>query len=98
MHIPEGMDKFSRNELANLGDHHGQQGIGSNIERHSQEYVCTPLVELATQFSLGYIKLEHRMTRHECHFWKIGYIPGTDNQSPAVRRRSDLSDHLGNLV
>lgn len=58
MCITQGMHKVAIFEVANLRHHHGQQGIGSDIERHTQEYIGTALVKLGGQFAICHIKLE----------------------------------------
>lgn len=42
--VPEGMDEFARFEVRYLGDHHGQQGIGGNVEGNPDESVGASLV------------------------------------------------------
>ena len=47
VHVAKGVDKRAGLQPAHLGHHHGQQGIGGDVERHAQEHVRTTLVELA---------------------------------------------------
>src|SRR4029078_10790793 len=98
MNITKGMDELTRFEVAKLGHHQGEQGIGGNVKWYTEEYVGTALVELAAEFSIGHVKLEQGMTGHQGHFGKVGYIPGTDDQAPAVRVCFDLADQIRNLV
>ena len=74
--IAEGVDKFPRLQVKDLGDHHGQQGVGRNIERYPQKDVSTALVELAGKFVFEDIELEEQMARRESHFFEFANIPG----------------------
>merc|ERR1711923_666421 len=61
--IPEGVYEAADLEAADLGDHHGEQGVGSDVERNPEEQVRTPLVELAGEPSLRHVELEEGVTR-----------------------------------
>ena len=67
MDIAKRMHEVARLQAAHLGHHHRQQGIGSNVERHAQEYVGTPLIQLAGEATIGHIELKERMARREGH-------------------------------
>ena len=87
MHIPEGMHKIPHFQPANLRHHMGQQGIGSDIERHTQKHVSGSLVKLARQAShalrvFRYIKLEQAMAGSQFHLRNIRRVPGRHNQPP----------------
>lgn len=47
--VAKSMDKFPRLVAANLCDHHGEEGIGGDVERDSEEKVCAALIELTAQ-------------------------------------------------
>ena len=47
MGIAEGMNEFPRFQSGDLGHHHRQYGIGSDVERNTQEDIAAPLVHLA---------------------------------------------------
>ena len=79
------MDKFSRLQAAYLGYHHRQQGIGSNVERHSEEGVRTSLVQLAGQSAVGYVELEEAMTGRQGHLVHIRRVPRADYHPTRVR-------------
>ena len=42
------IDEIAWLQVAYLCHHHGQQCIGGNVERNTEEGVCTALIELAT--------------------------------------------------
>src|ERR1041384_823902 len=104
MHIAERVDKFTRLQPANLGDHHSEQGIGSNIERHAEKHIRAALVELAGEFRPGftrrgsYIELKQRMTGTEGHLRQVRHIPGTYYEPPAVGVLFDLGDQVADLI
>ena len=47
MGITGSVNEFSRLQTAYLCDHHGQESIGSDIERHTEEHIRTALIKLA---------------------------------------------------
>jgi hypothetical protein len=111
MRIPESMYKLPGLQITNLSNHQRQQGIGSYIERDSQENIRRALIELAGQFSLSDIKLEKRMTGWEGRLpighilfkgsrgvWEHGGVPGGYHHPTAVRVVSDRLDESCNLV
>ena len=51
--IAQGMYKFTRLVIADLGKHKGKQRIGGYIERHPEEGIGAPLVQLAAELSLA---------------------------------------------
>ena len=63
MQVTEGVNEFVGLQVANFGNHHGQQGVGRDIEGNAKEKIGASLVELATELSVGYVKLEEGMTR-----------------------------------
>lgn len=94
MCIAEGVYEISGLKVADLCQHHGEQGVGGDIEWHAEEDVGTALIELAGQTALGDIELEEGMAGSQghlaqCHIGlradgfirQIGHIPGRDNQS-----------------
>ena len=48
MCITQSMDKISWLQTRTLGHQDRQQSIGSDIERHAEKHIGTPLIELAT--------------------------------------------------
>ena len=41
-----------------LGDHHGQERVFRDVERHAEEHVAGTLVQLAAQAAVGHVELE----------------------------------------
>src|ERR1019366_6568599 len=59
--VSEGVDEYARLQLADLRNHHRQQGIGGDIERHAEEQVRAALIELAVQLAVLHEELKQRM-------------------------------------
>lgn len=68
--ITEGMNELTGLEACSLCHHHGEQGIGCNVKRYSEENVTAALVHLAGELPIGHIKLE------KCVTWGQGCLPG----------------------
>ena len=69
--------------------HHGQQGIRGDIERHAEEDIGAPLVELAGEPAIGDVELKEDMAGRERHLGEFGNVPGADDQPPRIGIRLD---------
>src|SRR6266849_5731103 len=49
MSVAKGVNEGPGGETGDLRRHHGQQGIGRDVERHAQKYVGGALIELARE-------------------------------------------------
>ena len=58
MSIAKGMDEIAQLKIADLCNHHGEQGIRGDIKRNTEEDISTALVELAGEFSISHVELE----------------------------------------
>src|SRR5204863_9236895 len=56
MEIAESVNEFARLEIADLRDHHREQRIRRDVERHAQEEIGAALVELAAERVVAHIK------------------------------------------
>lgn len=83
--VPEGVHEVPGDIAALLGHHHGQQGIGGDVERHSEEDIRTALVELAGEPPVGYVELEERVAGRQGHPVHLSGIPRRDDVPPRVR-------------
>ena len=92
------MDEIARFQPGYLCHHLQQQGIGSDVERHSQETVRTALVHLQAQSSVSYIELEKHVAGRQVHILQVGHVPGIDDDSSGIRILADGFHSLGNLV
>ena len=84
MHIAKCMYEFAGLQAGYLRHHHGEQCVGSDIKRYTQEHICAALVELAAEPAIGHIKLEQCVARAEPHFGQVGYIPCVHDHAAAV--------------
>ena len=75
MGITCSVDELTWLETAHLSDHHCKKRIRCNVERHSEEHVCTALIELAGELAVSHIELEERMTRRQSHLFDLSNIP-----------------------
>src|SRR5262245_32941779 len=58
MHVPERVHEVAGGQAAHLRHHVGEERVGRDVEGNAQEYVRTPLIELARQATVGDIELE----------------------------------------
>ena len=82
MTIPAAPDQLAALELALLCEHAGQQRIGSDVERHAEEYVGTALVEVTGQLARRDVELEQHMAGRERHALEFPDVPGTHENAP----------------
>ena len=79
--VAEGVDEVADFEVADMGDHVGEQCIGCDVERDAEEEVGTALVELAGQaraaLVAGFvdIELEEQVAGGQSHFVNLPDIP-----------------------
>lgn len=75
MGVSKGVDKHPRFESANLRHHVGEKGVGCDVERHAEEHVCTSLIQLTIQPTVGDMELKKGMARHEGHGLQLTNVP-----------------------
>lgn len=81
MRVAESVYELPWLKAAHLRDHHGKEGVGSDIERDTEEDVGRALIEHTAKSAVGDIELEHCMARREGHIVDFGHVPGTDEES-----------------
>ena len=96
--IAEGVDKVAAFQSAGLRNHHREERIAGNVEGHTQEYVGRPLIQLATQPSVGHIELKQDVARGQVHLFQLAHIPGRHEQAARVRVGLDVVYQLAYLV
>ena len=82
--VPESVDEVPRAEAADLGHHHGQQGVGGDVEGNAEEGVGAALVELQREASVGDIELEKGVAGGEVHPLEVSHVPGADDYTARV--------------
>ena len=96
--IPPCPDEFARLKVAHLGHHAGQQTVRGYVERHAEEGVSTPLVELARELAVVDVELEKGMAGHQRHLIQFADVPSRDDDAPAVRSVANQTDGVLDLV
>src|SRR5215467_1465994 len=67
MSVAKCVNKVARLKTTNLRNHHREQRVRSDVERHPQKYVRRSLIELARQLSVGNIELKQQMAGRKGH-------------------------------
>ena len=96
--IAEGVDETARLEAGHLRHHQGEEGVGGDVERHTEEHVGTALVQLARQLAVADVELEHHVARRQRHLLNLAHIPRTDDEPARVGIFLYIIEYLRNLV
>lgn len=82
-----------------MGNHHGEHGVGGDVEGDAEEEVGATLVELAGKFVIVIdVELEHGMTGGEGHLVDFTGVPGADDVSAAMGSVFNAIDDLVDLI
>ena len=92
------MDKVARLQPTHLSHHHTEQRIRRYVERHAQERIGRPLIQLQRQAAFSHIELEYGVTRWQRHPVHLGHVPCRHNHTSGVRVMLDLIKHILYLV
>ena len=60
------------------GCSHGQERVGCDVERNTEEGVGAALVELAGEFAVGHVELEKAMAGRQGHVVHFARVPRGD--------------------
>lgn len=96
--IAKGVDEVAILQAAGLCNHHGEEGVGGNVERNAKEDVGGALVELAAEAAVGYIELKEDVARREVHGLELANIPCRDEETTGVGVVLNLADEIADLV
>ena len=96
--VAQGVHELAGPQADHLGHHLGQQGVGGDVERHAEEHVGRPLVQLAGQRAVGDVELEHGVARRQRHLGHLGDVPGRDDVPAGVRVGPQRLHDRGDLV
>ena len=96
--VSGGVDEFSGLQAANLSYHHGEEGVGGNIEGNAQEHIRTALIQLAGKLSVCHIELEKAVAGRQSHLIHFSGIPGAYQHAAGIRVVLDHIHHLSQLV
>ena len=83
--VTTGPDKVADFEVALLRQHMRQERVACNIKRHTQENIAGALIELAGEFPVGHINLEHHMAGRQSHLGQLGHIPCRYDHTARIR-------------
>ena len=84
MQIAEGVDEFAGAKTAHLRDHHREQRVGRDVERHAEKKIGAALVKLAAELAVLDVELKKHVTRRQRHLLPISAgIPGAHDQAAA---------------
>ncbi len=73
--IAECVDEVSEFQVCDLRDHHGEQGVGGDVEGYAEEDICAALVELAGELAVCDVELEEAVAGGECHLINLADVP-----------------------
>ena len=96
--VAECVDEFTGFKTRDLRDHHGEQGVGRDVERYAKEDIGGALVELAREFAVRDIELEECVAGRQRHFRDITRVPGRNDEAAGVRVVLNLLDHVFDLI
>jgi len=83
--VTESVHELFGFKIANLCDHHGKQGVGSDVEGHAKKDVGAALIELAAEFAISHVELKERVAGGECHVFNLAGIPSADDVATTIR-------------
>ena len=78
--VAEGVDELPWLISGHLGHHQGEQRVRGDVERHAEEGVGAPLVELAGELAVCHVELEEGVTGGQRHLGNVGHVPGAHDQ------------------
>ena len=103
--VAEGVDEVARFVVEGLGDHHGEEGVGGDVEGDAEEEVGAALVELAGEagalavlFGLVDVELEEEVAGREGHLVDLPDVPGGDEMAAGVGVVLEAVHEAGDLV
>ena len=84
--ITKGVHEVAGLVTTDLGDHHGKQGVGGDVEGNSQEKIGTALVELAgeagfVRVDVMHVELEQHVAGWQGHLIDFADIPRGDQMA-----------------
>src|SRR3954466_1381955 len=102
MQIAKSVNEFTASQVANLREHHGEQSVTRDVERHAEKKVGAPLVKLTTERAFlfaagrirggGNVELKKRVTGRQGHRFDLGGVPGSNDESSTIGVGFDLFD------
>ena len=81
-----------------MRDHHREQRVARDVERHAEEDVGAALVELTRELAVLHVELEERVARRQRDLVGLLRVPARDDEAPAVRVLPDVVEHALQLI
>ena len=87
MEIAKRVDEVAGFVIANLRNHMGEERVGSDVERHTQEQIRAALIELAGEprlaavFGFVNVELKQQVARRKSHAIQIANVPCGDDMA-----------------
>ena len=98
MRVTERVHELARAKPAHVRDHHRQQRVARDVERHAEEHVRATLIELTRQLTVLHVELEERVARRERDLVGLFRVPARDDETAAVRLLLDVVEHALQLI
>src|ERR1041385_8825832 len=67
MQVAKRMHEIARRKIYNLRDHHREQRVTGDVERHTEKQIAAALIELAAQLAIVRVKLEEHVAWRQRH-------------------------------
>src|SRR4051812_42008547 len=97
--IAERVDKIAHLQPAHVREHVRQEGVGADVEGHSEESVSRALVELAMKYALPFnLELEESVAGRKVNAVALARIPTRDYQPTRVRVSFNFCDETRYLI
>ena len=96
--VSQGEHELAGLEPRHLRDHHREQGVRCDVERHPEEDVRAALVELAGEPSFRHVELEQEMAWRQGHAVYLADVPGRNDVAPGVRVAADAVHDARDLI
>src|SRR5437868_8159230 len=96
--VAAGPDEVAHFEAALLGEHVGEERVAGDVERHAEEDVGAPLVELEAEAAGGDMGLEQAVAGGERHPVILARVPGGDDLAARGRVAADEGNQVRDLV
>ena len=98
VHVATGPYEIAELQIADLGNHVGEQGVAGNVERNPQKCIATALVELAAQLAVGDIELEQTVAGRQGHLIDERRIPCAHDVATTVGILFEPFDQFFDLI
>jgi hypothetical protein len=101
--VAEGVHELAGLVSANLREHHGEEGVGGDVEGDAEKEVSASLVELAAEagrlrVGIVNVELKEKVAGWKGHLIDLGHIPGGDEVASGSGVVPEAVDEVGDLI